>query len=402
MSLRLNCLIEITQVPNSVYSARNKVFQMDFVNSCDISSSWQNLTDTAKLKFPRTIYVEDENGKLYNWSDQDIYGTSGTKPPIMMRGDKISIALGYWVQDENGEEELNRNVLFTGYIARIKNRMPIEIECEDEMWLLKQINAPNKLFKGSEYTVQKMVAELLDGTGIKVVDGTDASVKTNIGDFRTQNETVAQVLERLRKDGGLYSYFRDGELRCSGIVYYPQDRKEEVFEFQENIINDSLEYRRKEDLMIAVKAHAEFLSEEVGSNADGTPKSKRKRLEIMVGTKGNGVIGEIGDPRTFHGDIISFPVIGATDKEYMLKKATEYLSKFYYTGFSGGFTTFGIPTVRHGDGAIIRDKKIPERNGTYLIKAVNTSFGISGFRQKPLLHLRIDQGYTQDQLNAGI
>lgn len=446
MSLRPNTVITITQQGNDVFpaSVRNKVFSLDFCNSCEISSSWTSLTDTAKIKIPRNIIVEDETGDSINFGSDpnkagaNIYGGNGS-PPLMMRGDKISISLGYFqglwdstakqFHNDGREELLEMNTIFIGYITKIKNRAPIEIECEDEMWKLKLLRCPNKLFPGSQYTVQQMIAELINGdknnfiAPYKITDGIDGGIKTNVGDFRTQNETVAQVLERLRKDGGLYSYFRinkntDGtfsnELRCSGIVYYPQDRNTEIFAFQENIIKDELEYTRKEDLNIAVKAHAEFLTSVTGNNLDGSPKTKRQRVEVMVDK--NGVIRK-EDEKTFHGDIIIIPVlipnnienldltgkgIKVTELSYITQKAKEYLPKFYYTGFRGAFSTFGLPNVRHGDAAHILDNTLPEREGIYLIKQVITTTGMQGFRQKITLHLRIDIGFTQQDLNAGI
>jgi hypothetical protein len=371
---------------------------LDFVIDGDINTSWQNLTDTARIKIPRTIYVEDENGNLFDFTGKSIYGTTGDEQPLFMRGDKISISLGYFYDDGNGGERLDMPSApqFVGYITKIKNKIPIEIECEDEMWKLKQIKAPNKLFRGSTYTVKKMLTEILAGTGYTVNDG---NTDVNIGDFRTQNETVAQVLERIRRDGSLYSYMRGKELRSAGIVYYPGELQvQEVFEFQENILNgDSLEYTRKDDINIAVKAYSQSIENTSAFNADGTHVTKRKRIEVLVGKD-----GEITDEGKYQGDLITFPVIGAKTKADLLKRAKEYLPKFYYTGFRGTFTAFGQPTVTHGNCAIIRDRVIPERSGTYLIKQVSTSFGFGGIRQKIYLHLRIDTGYTQEQLNAGI
>lgn len=408
--LRPNTIIQIEQQSNTADTKRNKKFLLDFVITGEIVSSWQNLTDTCKLKVPRTIYVQDDTGPLVinnvrysNWAGQSIYGVVGAESPLFMRGDKITISLGYFHDPMDGNPEvLEMDERFTGYITKIKNKMPIEIECEDQMWKLKQIKAENKVWKASEYTVQKMLTEMLKGTGISVVDGVDGTVQTNIGDFRTQNETIAMVLDRLRRDGGLYSYFRGpGLLRCSGIVYYPQDRVDHVFRFQENIhTGDQLEYNRKEDLNIAIKAHAEFITEGTGTNNDGTTKTKRKRLEVMV-TK-SGVLSK-EEEKDFQGDLITIPVIGARTIADLTKRAKEYLPKFYYTGFKGSFTTFGQPAVKHGDGAIIQDPIIPERDGTYLVKQVTISWGVNlGIKQKVLLHLRIDKGYTQEQLNAGI
>ena len=62
------------------------------------------------------------------------------------------------------------------------------------MFLLKNKKAPSKVFKG---TVQQMLEEMVQGTGIILSKDT---AKTSVGEFRVFNETVAQVLERLRKD----------------------------------------------------------------------------------------------------------------------------------------------------------------------------------------------------------
>lgn len=399
MAIRDYTLIEITQMPNDVDKTRDKVFTINFVESLEIKSTWQNLTDTAKIKLPRNIVVQDDTAGKNNWFKQNIYNSNNGAPPLFMRGDKIKITLGLWNDPMDGLDEiLESNEEFIGYITKIKNRMPIELDCEDEMWKLKQIKCVNKLFKGSEYTVQKMLTELLQGTGITVVDGVGATIQTNVGDFRTQNDTVASVLSRLRRDGGLFSYFRDNQLRCSGVVYYPDDRKEEIFAFQKNIISDQLEYQRKEDLNVAVKAHSEFITNGSGTNKDGTTKTKRKRLEVLVGRD-----GVIENEKSFFGDLITIPVLGATTKEVLIQKAKEYLPKVYYTGFKGSFISLGIPSMRHGDGVVLRDNQIPERNGTYLIKEVTKAMSnTGGYRQTIMLHIRIDKGFTQDQLNAGI
>jgi hypothetical protein len=417
MSLRQNILITIEQQANQAVPGRKlNTYSLDFVNWGEIVSSWQNLTDTAKLKIPRNIYIEDQNGNPFPLLlGTNVYGSSGNSQPVLLRGDKISITVGLFIDDFKGGEtlEMPAEPQFQGYITKIKNRAPLEIECEDEMFKMKKINTPNKLFRGSEYTVKQMLCEMLNGS--KINDKTpyvvsDGGASVNIGDFRTQNETVAMVLERLRSTGGLYSYFRnlsDGkkELRCSGIVYYPKEiQVQEVFEFQENIISDTLEYTRKEDLSIAVKAIAQNITNGTNVNEDGTLKSKKTRVEVVVGLNDKGEIAELNAKDKFAGDLITFPVLSSNNitKAELLKRAKEYLPKFYYTGFRGSFTTFIIPQVKHGNAAILRNKVIPEMSGTYLIKQVTTKFGMQGNRQEVMTHIRIDQGYTQDQLNAGI
>lgn len=417
MALRPNNIITITQQPNQAVPERVlNTYTFDFVNSGEIHSSWQDLTDTAKIKFPRNIYIEDQNGNAVPL----LLGTAiynDNKNPLLLRGDKIKIELGCFSDFDvetgdylNGAEKLYMpsEPQFTGYITKIKNRAPFEIECEDEMWQLKKKNVVNKVWNGSDYTVKQMLAEMLNGyknNFLSPYQINDGGTSVSIGDFRTQNETVSMVLGRLRKDGGFYSYFRNNELRCAGITYFPDDILiQEVFGFQENIISDSLEYTRKEDLNIAIKAIAQNVTSTGGKfNYDGTEKSSKGRLEVMVGLK-SGVLAELNVNDKFDGDLITFPVLSSNSitHDQILKRAMDYFPKFYYTGFRGSFNTFIFPSVKHGNAAIIKNKVIPEMEGTYLIKQVNTTFGMQGSKQNIMLHLRIDEGYTTEQLNNGL
>ena len=96
--LRLLSKITITQQPTEVFTARNKVFILKFVNDIEISSGWQNMTDTCKVVLPRKVYLQDDKGVRVNWFGKQFYGGDefGTsQAPLILRGDKIKIELGY-------------------------------------------------------------------------------------------------------------------------------------------------------------------------------------------------------------------------------------------------------------------------------------------------------------------
>ncbi len=373
----------IVQQPNADFPNRSKSFIFDFVNSAEVVSSWQNLTDTAKLTFPKNIYFKDETGKNFTWQGKNIVESNSTAP-LVMRGDKITIEWGYYYNKDSNYNYLTQtNVIFDGYISKIVNRMPIEIEAEDNMWKLKQIAAPNKLFKASQYSLQSMLTEMLQGTGLTVRKGT----VTNIGDFRPQNETVAQVLDRLQRDYRIESYFRGTELRCSGLVYYP-DYTEKTFQFQQNIISDELEYRRLDDVQIGIKAYS--INEAIVGG-----KKKKQRIEVFVTSKG--ITNEAG----FEGEIRTVPFIGIATESELAALVKPMLNRIVYEGFYGSFETFGFPFVLHGDHAIITDTILPERNGTYKIKGVTYNFGMGGYRQRLELDMRVD-GLSVTQLQAGL
>jgi len=56
-----------------------------------------------------------------------------------------------------------------------------------------------------------------------------------------------------------------------------------------------------------------------------------------------------------------------------------------YDGFEGDITSFLIPYATRGMAAKIYDKEHPNRDGTYFIKKVVTTFGMGGARRKVTL-----------------
>jgi hypothetical protein len=141
-----------------------------------------------------------------------------------------------------------------------------------------------------------------------------------------------------------------------------------------------------DDVLIGAKVVSINQKELTATNESGRKKSKRERIEIFVGSRD-------GEIRTFH---------FFNEPESKLKKlGEERLRRFHYTGYRGTFTTFGLPSVRHGDEAKIKDTKQPERDGGYLIKSVKKTFGVDGFRQEITLDLKLDQFEPKD-IEAGL
>jgi hypothetical protein len=314
-----------------------------------------------------------------------------------MRGDKIKIDLGYSFFKTNGstfnraELTTETNTIFNGYISKIKNSTPFVLECEDIMFLLKQSLLKDKEYYGKDYTIEKMLKEMISESSFedvkKLIIKTD-NFKTKIDKFRTENATISNVLKELRDYFNMESFIRvnknSTELRCGIIRYYPEDSKKEYqFHFQKNIINDYLDYNRKDDLRVGIKAisiNEKILSE---LNSKGENKVKKERLEVIVGDK-NGEIKTL----FFYG----------IKTESELKVIAEKKLKFVkYEGFKGSFTTFALPKVNHGDSVVLIDNRVTERSGTYLVKSVQTSYNENGIRQTIELDIRID-GLTTNEI----
>lgn len=344
--LRLNSKITFT----SKTDGSQIVF--DFVNKVEIESSYENLTDTATITLPRKLNF---NGKAL------VTGNNS----LLKRGDKVKIELGYFPR---------LRTVFTGYIKTLTTNSPLVIECDDEMFVLKQtiVTYPKKYNlvtqgkSGKNLKHPKVISakvtlkELLDNI---IPDDIEYKclLDVNIGSFRASNASVAKVLDTLKSDYGFYSYFVDGVLNV-GLAADASVTNTELFEFEENIIDESdLEYQRKDDVRLRVKA--------ININS-----ADNSRTTVDVGDD-DGVQKTVYTQNSTETDLQKFAILK--------------LIELKYEGYKGSFETLGEPYVKHGDAAKLVSKKYPEKNGTYSIVGVNRTFGMDGYRQRIELGIKI-------------
>lgn len=295
----------------------------DYVIGVNIKSSIDTLTDTCTINVPRKL----------TWKDKII---ALGEEAILKRGNAVEIKLGY----SNPVE-----LAFKGYLKNIKAEIPVELECEDLMYKLKTKPVTHS-YKSVD--LQTLLNDILPG------NISFTCVDVDLGMFRIKQATPAKVLQELKETYGLYSYFREGILWV-GLAYWEDYRQTHKFKFAYNIKRSNLEFRQAEDQQVKVKAISIL--------------PDNKKLEVEVGDPE-------GETRTLHFYNIT--------KEADLKKlAEEEIKKYRYDGYRGKFTAFGEPFVRIGDAVTIIDDERPERDGTYLVKAVDYSFakGGKGFSQ---------------------
>jgi len=392
--IRLVSNIKFSQQSSTVYPDRKKTFEFTFSHSIEISNAWNNLTDTCKLVVPKKLYFFDEAGKAFTFDGKAVIGDS-SMPPLLLRGDKIEVSLGYEYPNADGSYSIETNKEFEGFIANVTPKMPLEISAQDRMWQLKQKKVPDKYYKGSEYTVQKLVRELLDlfpeTKDISLTTGTltTQEIQTKIGDFATQSDTIGSVLDRLKSEFKIYSYFRNfNELRCSGIVYFPTDRRERVFDFFKNIVSDNLEVKRTDDVYIGARVVSVSKEELTEVNADNSKKKKTKRVEVQVGDKS-------GEQKTIY-------LHGITDEKQLKEKGLTELRKLNWAGLDGTFDVFGLPSMQHGDSTILRNEVIKEYQGNYIVRSVTKNVSVTGgYRQTIEPHFSLG-GYTDAEIQAGL
>ena len=296
----------------------------DFVNEVEIETSYENLTDTAKITIPRKLNFD---GKPIAVGVDSIF----------KRGDSVKIELGYFP---------DLRTVFDGYISKVNPKTPIVLECEDKMFILKTTIISK--YSKTSVTLKNLLTDII---GDVVEFRTLLDVE--LGSFKVSNASVAKVLDTLKSDYGFYSYFVNGVLNV-GLAADSSDTQTIEYKFEENIIDDSsLEYQRSEDMRLKVKA--------VSINS-----SDNSKIEVEVGD-------DDGALKTFH----TQNATEAALREFANLKLTEWK----YEGFSGSFTTFGEPYVRHGDTAKLISDKFPEKNGLYEVVSVKRLLGMDGYKQ---------------------
>lgn len=316
----------------------NKVFRFQCITEVTINSSYDTLTDTCVLEFPRGLKVRTRA------NDGSIEYSTGV--PIKV-GDYVEVFVEY-------DTLRNKKPRFRGYVRNIQPTRPVRIELEDEMYLFKRERLK---FSYKEVNVEDILDQMRGIIPIQTVTGT-------IGKFRSDNLTAAQVLQKLKQKYGFTSFVRDGKLYF-GKRFWEEYRKEHVFDSQFNIIEDRLEFRTEEEIDLTIRAVS------IIPTADG----KDQQISVEVG---DGF--EQFETRTYY---------NITDRERLRQLAESELLKRDFTGYRGTFTTFGDPWVRHGDVVTIRNLRYPEKEGKYLVRSVRTKFGQDGFRQEIELDVKL-------------
>lgn len=294
----------------------------------EVESSWEDQTDKCTITIPRKL----------NWQGKAV--ATGTDP-LLRRGDAVNVQIGY--DDENES-------IFTGYVHQISAEIPTRIECQDPMWLLKQ-STVTKSYKSVKLAT--LLADIVpSGIPFEAFD-------VELGPYRISQATPAQVLEDLRKTYFLKSWFRNGTLYC-GFAYVPSIQSSHIIRMERNVVENQLEYVRKEDVKIKLKMIA--------------MQPDNSKVEYETGDTD-------GEQRTMYYYEKTLAELKAI--------ADEEIERLRYEGYRGSLTTFGKPTVRHGDIIDLRSEAYPERDGEYRVKAVRYSFGMGGYRQEITLDTKI-------------
>ena len=297
------------------------------VASLKIKSTWKQLTDTCDITIPKNLKLKGKAVSEY-----------------INRGDKVKVQLGY---NDNLHTE------FVGFVREIESDIPLKIHCEDYAYTVKYKKPKNKVFVNPGLTeVINYITQGIEGIKTEINAG-----DVKLGKLLIEDVTIVKILEALRSNYGLISYFKGDTLKV-GFPYENSAAKATtdsyVYDFQNNIVpGHSLKYRRAENVKVKIKAVSNLNS--------------GKKIIVEIGEDGGNVVSR------------NFPEMTKAELE---KFAKEELEKYKIDGFSGSLTGWGLPMVAHGDSVVLIDSEFPDRKGKYLVDATEVSFTSTVFRRK--------------------
>jgi hypothetical protein len=325
----------LVQVARLVFAAVQRpdgttrhAFEVRRVVSVQVESSWKNLTSRATVQLPSRWLFLNNKIDVKEW---------------VRVGDPLAVSLGY-----------NKTYVpeFAGYVTGIKPGVPVTLTCEDAMYQLKRFPVR------CSYAGVKLRQLLRD---ICPKDLPIEAPDVAVGHFMAANTTVAKVLEKLKELYGFVSYFRGGTLYCGEVYHQARPAVPTTFNFQRSgpgaVLQDELEYRDGNSLRVIVTATSHQL--------------KGKDLKVVVGD----TTALDAEPRTLQ--------YFNLDSEADLRAAANRdLQRLKVEGYQGSFTTYGLPSMQHGQVARLESSLYPERNGDFFIDATEKTFDSGGYRQK--------------------
>ncbi|MNS21778.1 hypothetical protein D3C72_535480 [compost metagenome] len=284
-----------------------------------IDQTFKQITQFAEITMPRNVKTFDKNNVR----------------EIFRKGDPVIIELGY---DGNDVEE------FRGYIDRVSSDIPIVIRVEDEMYKARKIPVN---YTAKNISLPNLLKKIAPGYEIDALD-------VKLGDVRYSKKLLGDVLEDIKSKLKLHTYFIGKKLVCGKYYTEKSGSNIPLFDLERNTVNNSLNYKNKEDVVVKIDAHS--------ITADG------KKVTFSL--------GEVG------GDHLKLQYYNVKVKAELEKKVRLDYERATRGGFTGSFTAFGKPRVSFGEKCNLQSAVYPDRNGQYYVEGTVIDFNDQGFRRE--------------------
>lgn len=457
----LICLIKIwtPKDPKKPMVIPDDVMLISEAESIEIDESYKKLIGTASVKFPRgtvirqtiTTYNEEKAAKnkvmTASVSDSGIVeevrssSTVATSSSFSI-GQRIRIYLGYTtdpmianmakVKNSTKDSIFNSSaalkkyenaykiegqteIAFDGYITKISVDTPIELQCENLAYALKQVTCPKVTIK-SKATVLDFLGDsskynLLKGTGLKLHSNAKAQ-KWDLGKIILDPElTVVDVLTEWSKFG-IHCFISEengSPVVCVGRSYFDNAKKDSVINassqssavpqilFNYHVAQNGLTLMSTDKKFLAIEAEGVgaddkffhltlMLNPKYDASKSGSDKWRvvnASQLSKKAMKRGAKVLNKASDKvdMTLYSKIpYHSRKIPITQNE-LLEEAKKYYESYNMNGIEGSLTLFGDLHLHTATKVELVDDRYPGKNGYYLVDEVHTSFGTDGYRQ---------------------
>ncbi|MCS7077190.1 MAG: hypothetical protein NZ455_10800 [Bacteroidia bacterium] len=242
-------------------------------------------------------------------------------------------------------------------MSKIGASVPLEIHCEDKVFLLKRNSFEGKLFQKA--TLKQVLNEILQSFQNQINEPLSIIEKglpdIEVGNLRIGKATYAEILQKLKEDYFFVLYFRPQYLYM-GLPYLEyENTTPKILDFSKNVIDtQNLRFRKKEEVKIKVKVISILPNNE--------------RIEVETGDK--------------EGELRTLYTQGEKNKDKLQAWASAQIDLLKYEGYTGNLLAFGVPFIQHSDSIKLIDPHYPQRGGVYVVDKVKVSYGVRGFRRE--------------------
>ena len=138
-------------------------------------------------------------------------------------------------------------VEFEGYVKKVKPSIPVNIECEDAMYLLRRKNISKSWQKT---TLREVLQEVVKDTPIVLADNIP---EMQLDQWIIRNANGTQVLEKLKEEFRLSVFINDEGKLYAGLSELTNIGQTARYDLNYNIVANDLEYRTKEERKLKVR-----------------------------------------------------------------------------------------------------------------------------------------------------
>lgn len=301
-------------------SRGRKAFGFRRVNSIHTEKSWKEFTGKAEITLPRNVkdFREIEASALF------------------AIGDPVTVKFGY------GTGELPTE--FEGYVTDIADGVPYKLSIEDEMYMLKKgtvsVSARNM-------TLKKLLQTIAPGYKVECPD-------INLGTVRYTEVAPIAVLENLKKELNIYSYFAKKVLHA--VDGNSQSDESITIVLERNAVSENL--NRKKEVEEKIRVRFKSL------------QRTGKYITVEVGDEGGTV------------QVRNWPYLTKDEITIRAKRIIELQKS---KGFDGTVTLFGIPRLEQGVVMDLSSIFYSNIKGKYFVDKVVKTFDKGGIRQQATL-----------------